>query len=46
MEVADVIENNRKAMRMLDVFLKVTEFSVGTTPSEVVYTEDDIRLLH
>jgi polyhydroxyalkanoate synthase len=46
MEVADVIENNRKAMRMLDVFLKVTEFSVGTTPSEVVYTEDDMKLLH
>ena len=46
MEVADVIENNRKAMRMLDVFLKVPEFSVGTTPSEVVYTEDDMRLLH
>lgn len=46
MEVADVIEGNRKAMRMLDVFLRVPEFSVGTTPSEVVYTEDDMRLLH
>ena len=47
MEIADVVENNRKAMRMLEVFLKVPgEFSVGTTPSEVVYTEDDMRLLH
>lgn len=46
MEVADVVENNRRAMRMLEVFLKTPEFSVGTTPSEVVYTEDDMRLLH
>lgn len=46
MEIADVIENNRRTMRMLEVFLKAPEFSVGTTPSVVVYTEDDMRLLH
>jgi polyhydroxyalkanoate synthase len=46
MEIADVVDNNRKTMRMLEVFLKVPEVSVGTTPSEVVYTEDDMRLLH
>jgi polyhydroxyalkanoate synthase len=46
MEFADAMENNKKAIRLLDVFLKVPEFSVGTTPSEVVYTEDDMRLLH
>ena len=46
MEIADVVENNRKAVRMLEVFLRTPEFSVGETPSEVVYTEDDMRLLH
>ncbi len=46
MEFAELIENNRKAMRMLDLFLKAPEISVGMTPSEVVYTQDDMRLLH
>jgi polyhydroxyalkanoate synthase len=46
MEFAELIENNRKAMRMFDLFLKAPEISVGMTPSEVVYTQDDMRLLH
>ena len=46
MEIAELIENNSKAMRMLDLFLKAPEISVGMTPSEVVYTQDDMRLLH
>mgnify|MGYP001033731653 FL=1 len=46
MEITELIENNRKAMRMLDLFLKAPEISVGMTPSEVVYTQDDMRLLH
>lgn len=45
-EIVEVIENNRKTMRMLELLLKAPEVSVGTTPSEVVYTEDDMRLLH
>ena len=46
MESAEVTGAHWKAMKMLDAFIKVPEFSVGTTPSEVVYTEDDMRLLH
>jgi len=46
MEVMELIENNMRAMKMFDTFLKVPEISVGMTPSEVVYTEDDMRLLH
>jgi polyhydroxyalkanoate synthase len=46
MEFEELIENNRKAMRMFDLLLKAPEISVGMTPSEVVYTQDDMRLLH
>jgi polyhydroxyalkanoate synthase len=30
----------------MEVFLKRPDFSVGTTPSEIVYTEDKMKLLH
>jgi polyhydroxyalkanoate synthase len=46
MEFEELVENNRKAMRMFDLLLKAPEISVGMTPSEVVYTQDDMRLLH
>lgn len=40
------IENSKKFSKILEIFLQHPEFSVGTTPSEVVYTEDRMRLLH
>jgi polyhydroxyalkanoate synthase len=30
----------------MELFLKPPEFSVGTTPSEIIYTEDKMKLIH
>jgi polyhydroxyalkanoate synthase len=46
MDLKDVIEDNKKMITALEVFLKAPEFEVGTTPSDMVYQEDDMRLLH
>ncbi len=40
------IEYLEKFKQGIDVFLATTDFSVGTTPSEVIYGEDKMRLLH
>lgn len=42
----NLIEDIDKFKYGMEVFLKVPEFSVATTPSEVVYTEDKMRLIH
>jgi polyhydroxyalkanoate synthase len=42
----DFIERQRKFVRGMEIMLKPPEISVGTTPSEVVYAEDDMKLLH
>jgi polyhydroxyalkanoate synthase len=46
MDFNDLIESNRKMIATLDVFLKDPKIEVGTTPADVVYEEDDMRLLH
>jgi len=42
----NAIEDYRKFTKGMEILLQPTDISVGTTPSEVVYTEDDMKLLH
>src|SRR5574341_961834 len=42
----NLIEDFDKFKYGMEIFLKPPEFSVGTTPSEIIYTEDKMRLLH
>ncbi len=42
----NLIEDFEKIKYGVEIFLKPPDFSVGTTPSEIIYTEDKMRLLH
>ncbi len=42
----ETIENYRKFTKGMEILLQPTDISVGTTPSEIVFIEDDMRLLH
>jgi len=42
----NLIEDFEKFKCGMELFLKPPEFSVGTTPSEVIFSEDKIRLIH
>ena len=42
----NLIDDFDKFKYGMEIFLKPPEFSVGTTPSEIIYTEDKMRLLH
>ncbi len=44
----DVNMNNdlNKFVKGIEILMKSPDFSVGTTPSEVVYTEDKMKLIH
>ncbi len=42
----DFIDTHRKFLTGMEILLEPTDISVGTTPSEVVYSEDDMKLLH
>ncbi|NJD77322.1 MAG: class III poly(R)-hydroxyalkanoic acid synthase subunit PhaC [Candidatus Methanoperedens sp.] len=46
MKAIDAIENYRKFIKAIGILLEPGDISVGTTPSEVVYTEDDMKLIH
>jgi polyhydroxyalkanoate synthase len=35
-----------KFVKGIEILMKSPDFSVGTTPSEVIYTEDKMRLIH
>src|SRR5665647_3828031 len=41
-----LMEDHEKFKRGMEIFLKRPDFSVGMTPSEVVYTEDKMKVLH
>ena len=41
-----VMEDYEKFRRGVELLLNRPEFSVGTTPSETIYTEDKMRLIH
>ena len=40
------IEFVEKFKHGMELFLKAPDFSVGTTPSEIIYTEDKMKLIH
>lgn len=42
----NLIEDYKKFKVGMELFLNPPDFSVGTTPSEIVYTEDKLRLIH
>jgi polyhydroxyalkanoate synthase len=46
MNSIDAIENYRKFVKAVGLLLEPGDISVGTTPSEIVYTEDDMKLIH
>ena len=46
MDMLNTIEDYRKFTKGMEILLHPTDISVGTTPSNVVYTEDDMKLLH
>ncbi|MDD5473661.1 MAG: class III poly(R)-hydroxyalkanoic acid synthase subunit PhaC [Candidatus Methanoperedens sp.] len=41
-----LIEDFEKFKHGVELFLKPPEFSVGTTPSDIIYTEDKMKLIH
>lgn len=41
-----VMEDYKKFRRGVELLLNRPDFSVGTTPSETIYTEDKMRLIH
>ncbi len=41
-----LIEDYKKFKLGMELFLSPPDFSVGTTPSEIIYTEDKMKLLH
>jgi polyhydroxyalkanoate synthase len=41
-----MIDNQRKLLKGMEILLKSSDIAVGTTPSEIVYSEDDMKLLH
>jgi polyhydroxyalkanoate synthase len=41
-----LIEDFKKFTLGIELFLKPPDFSVGTTPSEIIYTEDKMKLIH
>ncbi len=46
MNALNIIEDFEKIKYGVEIFLSPPDFSVGTTPSEIIYTEDRMRLLH
>jgi len=41
-----LIEDYDKFKQGMEILMKPPDFSVGTTPSEVIYTEDKMKLIH
>jgi polyhydroxyalkanoate synthase len=39
-------KNYTRSLRSMEIFLHHSDFSVGTTPSEVVFSEDKMKLIH
>lgn len=46
MNELSLIESYEKFKIGMEVYLKPHDFSVGTTPSEIIFTEDKIKLIH
>ncbi|MCX9012661.1 MAG: class III poly(R)-hydroxyalkanoic acid synthase subunit PhaC [Candidatus Methanoperedens sp.] len=46
MNTTDIIENYRRFLTGMEIMLEEPDISVATTPSKIVYTEDDMKLMH
>lgn len=46
MSESTIIEDIRKYRVGMQLLLETPEYSIGTTPSEVIYTEDKVKLIH
>src|SRR5574337_923667 len=46
MNTIDIIENYRRFLTGMEIMFEESNISVATTPSEIVYTEDDMKLMH
>jgi len=46
MNALNLMEDFDKFKYGMELFLKPPDFSVGTTPSEIIYTEDKMKLIH
>ena len=46
MDSLDLLEMYKKFITGMKILFEPTDISVGTTPSEIVYSEDDMKLLH
>lgn len=46
MSELDLIEDYKKFKQGMELFLNSPDFSVGTTPSEIIYCEDKMKLIH
>ncbi len=46
MDSFDLIEIYIKFLKGMEILLEPPNISVGTTPSEIIYTEDDMKLIH
>ncbi|HEX7627820.1 MAG TPA: class III poly(R)-hydroxyalkanoic acid synthase subunit PhaC [Candidatus Methanoperedens sp.] len=45
-QLSSIEKEYNKLMSGFQIFLKMPEISVGTTPHEIIYTEDKMKLLH
>jgi polyhydroxyalkanoate synthase len=46
MSKSELMEDYEKLKRGAEIFLNAPDFSVGTTPSEVILCEDKVKLIH
>jgi len=42
----EVAETNRKLLKGMDILMNITDIEVGTTPKDLVYEEDKMKLFH
>jgi len=46
MNELNLIEDSKKFKQGMELFLNPPDFSVGTTPSEIIFCEDKMKLIH
>ncbi|MCX9010098.1 MAG: class III poly(R)-hydroxyalkanoic acid synthase subunit PhaC [Candidatus Methanoperedens sp.] len=46
MNELNIIEESKKFKQGMELFLNPPDFSVGTTPSEIIFCEDKMKLIH
>ena len=44
--VKEMTETNQKLLKLTDILMNISDIDVGTTPKDLVYEEDKMRLFH